>query len=167
MDRSSTTRPDHAAPPSPAAGAPPTTPATAPAAAFAPRDVILFDGVCDLCNTGAAWVRARDRAGRFEFVAYQAPAVAARFPGLDPARLAAEMHVVTAGGQVLRGVDAGARVLRGLAGWSWLGRALGWPGVGWAARPVYRWVAGRRRGLFGRADGDLPRGKAGCKLARP
>jgi predicted DCC family thiol-disulfide oxidoreductase YuxK len=58
------------------------------------------------------------------------------------------MHVVTAQGRVLRGVDAGARVLRGLAGWSWAGRALESAWVGWAARPVYRWVARRRRGLF-------------------
>ena len=159
MDRSSANHPDAVASPPLAAGTPATPPATAPDAAIAPRDVILFDGVCDLCNTGAAWVRARDRAGRFEFVAYQAPAVAARFPDLDPARLAAEMHVVTAEGQVLRGVDAGARVLRGLPRWRWFGHALGWPGLGWLARPVYRWVARRRRGLPGVG--------AGCKIAAP
>jgi predicted DCC family thiol-disulfide oxidoreductase YuxK len=149
------------------ADAPFATPAAPPAAPAAPRDVILFDGVCDLCNTGAAWVRTRDREGRFEFVPYQEPAVAARFPGLDPARLAAEMHVVTAEGQVLRGVDAGARVLRALPGWSWAGRALGSAWLGWAARPVYRWVARWRRGLFGGAAGDLSPGKLGCKISRP
>lgn len=157
-----------AAPPPPgAADAPFAAPTGLPGAPAVPRDVILFDGVCDLCNTGAAWVRARDRDGRFEFVPYQAPAVAARFPGLDPAQLAAEMHVVTAEGQVLRGVDAGARVLRALPGWGWAGRALGSPWLGWAARPVYRWVARRRRGLFGSGGGGLSGGGAGCKIARP
>ncbi len=144
-------------------GAAPGHPPAAPAPA---RDVILFDGVCELCNTGAAWVRARDRHGRFEFVPYQAPGVAARFPGLDPAGLAAEMHVVTAEGHVLRGVDAGARVLHGLPGWGWLGRALESRWAGLAARPAYRWVARRRRGLFGGA-GSLPGGGAGCRLGRP
>jgi len=139
----------------------------APRGAPAPaRDVILFDGVCDLCNTGAAWVRARDRRGRFELLPYQAAETALRFPGLEPSGLAAEMHVVTAEGRVLRGVDAGARVLRGLAGWGWFGRLLGWPAASWAARPAYRWLARRRRGLFGGA-GSLPGGGEGCKLGRP
>jgi hypothetical protein len=64
--------------PAPARGTSPDGPATTPDTV---RDVILFDGVCDLCNTGAAWVSERDGAGRFEFVAYQGPGVAARSPG--------------------------------------------------------------------------------------
>jgi hypothetical protein len=43
--------------------------------------VILFDGVCALCNTGVEWIRARDRDGRFEFVPYQS--VEDRYPELD------------------------------------------------------------------------------------
>ena len=50
------------------------------------RAVILFDGVCGLCNTGADWIRARDRRGRFEFLPYQSEEARRRFPGLDPAR---------------------------------------------------------------------------------
>jgi predicted DCC family thiol-disulfide oxidoreductase YuxK len=118
--------------------------------------VILFDGVCPLCNTGADWVRARDRAGNFDLLPYQAPGVAARWPDLDPARLAEEMHVVTADGRALRGADAAARVLRRLPGWGWLGWLLGARALAPFARPAYRWVARRRRFLPG-APGRCPR----------
>jgi len=119
-------------------------------------DAILFDGECALCDAGAQWVRRRDRLRRFEFLPYQSPDAARRFPGLDPRALAAEMHVVTSDGRVLRGVDAAARVFRGLPGWAWLGRLLGSRALGWAARPAYAWVAQRRR--------ELPGGAAGCRI---
>lgn len=108
------------------------------------RHVILFDGVCDLCNTGVAWIRARDRDGRFELLPYQSEETARRFPALDPARLAEAIHAVAPGGEVRSGADALPWILAGLPGWSWLARVLAWPGVRRLARPVYRWVARRR-----------------------
>ena len=118
------------------------------------RYVILFDGVCDLCNTGVDWVRPRDRDGRLEFLAYQSDEARRRFPALDPDRLAREMHVVAPDGEVRAGVAAAPWVFAALPGWWWLARALSWPIVRGLARPVYAWVAGRRR-LF-RPPGSCP-----------
>jgi len=108
------------------------------------RAVILFDGVCALCNTGADWIRARDRRGRFEFLPYQSEEARRRFPGLDPARLAEAMHVVFPDGTVRAGVDAAPWIFGELSGWSWLARLLELPGVRQAARPAYAWLARRR-----------------------
>lgn len=112
------------------------------------RHVILFDGVCVLCNTGADWIRARDRDGRFEFLPYQSEEARRRFPALDPRRLAEAMHVVAPDGEVRVGVDAAPWIFGALPGWSWLARGLALPGVRALARPVYRGLARRRR-LFG------------------
>ncbi|MEP7028034.1 MAG: DUF393 domain-containing protein [Candidatus Eisenbacteria bacterium] len=125
-----------------------------PAPRGAGRHVILFDGVCDLCNTGVAWIRRRDRDGRLEFVAYQSDEARRRFPALDPERLAREMHVVAPDGEVRAGVAAAPWVFAVLPGWRWLARALSWPILRGLARPVYAWIAARRR-LF-RAAGSCP-----------
>jgi predicted DCC family thiol-disulfide oxidoreductase YuxK len=110
--------------------------------------VILFDGVCELCNTGVAWIRARDRAGRCEFLPYQSEEARGRYPGLDPAELARAMHVIAPDGTVYVGVDAAPVVFGALPGWAWVARALALPGIRALARPAYRWLAARRR-LFG------------------
>ncbi len=114
-----------------------------------PRDAILYDGDCKFCRAGADWVRAHDRMGRFDLLPYQGEEVAARFPALDPADISREMHLVTADGRTLRGVDAAAHVFRGLPGCGWLGTVLGSRALGPLAWPVYRWVARRRRNLPG------------------
>ena len=118
------------------------------------RSVILFDGVCELCNTGVGWIRERDRAGRFEFLPYQSDEARRRYPDLDPERLAEAMHVVAPNGEVRAGVDAAPWVFGALPGWRWLARSLALPGARAVARPVYAWVARRRR-LF-RSPGSCP-----------
>jgi predicted DCC family thiol-disulfide oxidoreductase YuxK len=108
------------------------------------RHVILFDGVCELCNTGADWIRERDRADRFEFLAYQSDEARRRFPALDPERLAEAMHVVAPDGAVRAGVDAAPWIFGNLPGWKWVARILGFPPLRALARPVYRLIARRR-----------------------
>lgn len=41
---------------------------------FVKRPVILFDGVCNLCNSAVQWVIERDKEGRFDFAALQSDA---------------------------------------------------------------------------------------------
>lgn len=114
-----------------------------PGDAEAGRMVILFDGVCDVCNSGVAWVRARDTAGAFAFVPFQSPEVARRWPGLDPRALERALHVVAPDGSIRAGADALPLILSRLpgAGARWAARILGWPGVLAVARPVYAMVA--------------------------
>jgi predicted DCC family thiol-disulfide oxidoreductase YuxK len=92
-----------------------------------------------------AWLRRRDRAGRLEFLPYQEAEVAIRYPALDPGRLAEALHVITPDGRVHVGVDAVAAIFARLPGWSLLAHVLALPGMRALARPVYTWIAERRR----------------------
>jgi predicted DCC family thiol-disulfide oxidoreductase YuxK len=110
------------------------------------RIVILFDGVCDVCHRGVAWVRARDRDGAFAFVPFQDPGVARRRPDLDPAALARAVHVIGPDGRVWTGADALPVVLARLPGRGLrlLARLLALPGARAVARPLYRLAAALR-----------------------
>ena len=119
------------------------------------RRVILFDGVCALCNTGVEWIRARDRDGRFEFVPYQS--AGERFPDLDPGALAEALHVVLPDGRVFAGAEAAPWIFGALPGWTWVARVLGLPGIRLLARPAYAWLARRRRLLGTTATCDSGR----------
>lgn len=124
-------------------GIAPRVPEGAPGA----RPVILFDGVCDLCHSSVAWIRARDRARAFEFLPFQSPEVGRRWPALDPAALARSMHVVAPDGRVRAGIDAAPWIFARLPGWGWLGALLALPLVRAFARPLYGFVAARRRSI--------------------
>ena len=109
------------------------------------RYVVLYDGECGLCDAGMRWLRARDRWGRFEFLPYQAPERRHRFPALEDRALAEAMHVVAPDGVVRAGADAAPWIFANLPGWSLLARVLSLPGIRSLARPVYRFVAQRRK----------------------
>ncbi len=92
-----------------------------------------------------AWLRARDRWSRFEFLPYQSADARRRYPALEPEVLAQEMHVVAPDGVVRTGVDAAPWVFGNLPGWRWLARILGWPVARIVARPLYARIAASRR----------------------
>ncbi len=113
--------------------------------------VILFDGVCSLCDASVRFVIDRDPAAQFRFASLQSTV---------GARLAAEAGVnasdldtlvlVTESGALVRS-DAVLEIARRLGRpWSLLARARGLP------RPfrdaAYRLVARHRFSLFGRLD---------------
>lgn len=137
----------------------PTAEAKAPPAAAAPGQgaaappVLLFDGVCNLCNGAVNFVIERDRAGRFRFASLQSEVgrrllVQAGLPAdylgslvlVDEERLA---HVRS---------DAALEVARRLDGWWPLGYHL----FRWLPRPLrdglYGVVAQRRYRWFGRRE---------------
>lgn len=118
----------------------------------APTAVILFDGVCNLCNGFVNWVIDRDPGARFGFLALQSPAgreLAAR-AGLDPDVLG-----------TLVVIDSGRVRLRS-EGVLWVGRRLQSRLApiarvcSFVPRPVcdlgYRLVARLRYRLFGRQE---------------
>lgn len=113
--------------------------------------VILFDGLCNLCNASVRWVLARDRRAVFRFASLQsqagreALAAAAASPvALDSVVLLDEAGVHTQSEAVLR-------IARRL-GFPWslaiVGRALPRP---WRDA-FYAWVARHRYGWFGRLE---------------
>lgn len=120
-------------------------------------DIILFDGVCGLCNGFVAFVWPRDRHRRFRFAPLQsgaARAILARH-GRDATALDTVIVVVDPGMPSERLLDrsaAGLHVLAALGGgWALVARLLGW-----LPRPLldlaYRLLARNRYRLFGRLD---------------
>jgi predicted DCC family thiol-disulfide oxidoreductase YuxK len=111
--------------------------------------VVLFDGVCNLCNAWVRFVVERDRAGRFQFAPLQS-AAAARLLG-GRATSALDSLVLVTDGRILTRSSAAIEIARGL-GFPWhLAAALLV-----VPRPVrdavYDFIARRRYRWFGKRD---------------
>jgi len=143
------------------------------------RPLILFDGVCTLCNRAVRWVIERDRDGRvghFDFASLQSKVARAAIEAagsadrsgiadhrsLDPR--STDSIIVIEGGRVLTRSDAAIAVARRLGlGWRALAavgsivprhlRDLAYDGV---ARNRYRWF-GRRDACMTPCDADRSR----------
>lgn len=116
-----------------------------------PEHIVLFDGVCNLCNGFVQFIIRNDPKARFHFGALQSEEAQAILSGsrLDPAALDTVIYVRQ--GQVLTRSSAALAILRGLR--------FPWP-LATAAfivpRPlrdaVYRWVARNRYRWFGKRE---------------
>jgi len=118
------------------------------------RPVILFDGVCNLCNTGVNFVLDWDSDGRFRFAALQSPEGRALLErsGRSPDDISS-IVLVTPGDGGFTKSDAVLRIGQGLGSGPWAAMAS----AGWLfPRPlrdfVYDRVASNRYNLFGRTD---------------
>ena len=118
--------------------------------------VIVFDGVCVLCNGWVAFLLRHDRRGRYRYAAMQSDAGRALLAshGLDPDDPASFLLVerdVGAQPRISTESDAIRRVLAGLGG-SWRVAHL----VALLPRPLrdaaYRWLARNRYRWFGRHE---------------
>ena len=76
--------------------------------------VILFDGVCNLCNGFVKFVIARDPAGRFQFGPLQSPA-ARRLLGSIHSEPWSDSVVLVENGRVWTRSAAALRIARGLS----------------------------------------------------
>jgi predicted DCC family thiol-disulfide oxidoreductase YuxK len=111
--------------------------------------ILLFDGVCNLCNASVQWVLLHDRKGIFRFAALQSEAGQAllRAHGLPTDQL--NSAVLLAEGRVWLRSDASLELLRRLGGpWRLLSALRYLPR--WLRHPVYDWVARNRYRWFGR-----------------
>ena len=113
--------------------------------------IIVFDGVCALCNGWVDFLLARDRQQRYRFAAMQSPAGRRLLAmhGLDPDDPASFLLLDGQGAQT--DTDAIARVLSGLGG-GWRVAALGRLLPPAIRDRLYRIVARNRYRLFGRRD---------------
>ena len=118
--------------------------------------LLLYDGVCGMCNGIVRWVLAHDRRGKFRFASLQSPAAAAALAqfGTTAADLDT-FYVVTNYG------DAGSRLLARADGAMFVMSALGWPWKGTGVLQilpaslrnyVYDRIARNRYRMFGRYD---------------
>ncbi len=133
------------APPTPTAPArPPETPTVEP-------PVILFDGVCNLCNGAVNFVIDRDPDARFKLAALQSEpgrALAARC-GIDADAL--DSIVLVERGRCYTRSAAALRIARGLGGaWPLLAALEAVPAP--LRDRIYAWVAANRYRWFGRRE---------------
>ncbi len=118
------------------------------------RPVILFDGVCNLCNSAVQWVIERDREGRFDFASLQSDAARRELVKVmtteEIDELPDSMVLIDSGGVHVRSAAA-LRILRELDSWFLLLRL----GVV-LPRPIrdaiYNLIARNRYRWFGRRD---------------
>jgi predicted DCC family thiol-disulfide oxidoreductase YuxK len=109
------------------------------------RPVILYDADCGFCTR---WIgRCRKLFG--ESIEYVPSAEgASRFPEISREALEGAVHLVDTDGRVYAGADAVARALARRPGHGWVLWCYAYiPGLAWAARKTYGWVARRRRRL--------------------
>lgn len=113
--------------------------------------VVLFDGVCNLCNTTVRFLLRRDRRRVFRFAPLQSTAGRELLErhGLDPE--AFDSVVLLEGGRPFLKSDAALRMVAHLPGlWPWLG------GLRVVPRPLrdrlYDLVARHRYRWFGRQE---------------
>ena len=113
--------------------------------------VVLFDGVCNLCNGAINFIIDRDPAGYFRFAPLQSDAAAPYLNGADDGAADLGTIVLVEDGQTYVRSTAALRIARRLtAPWPLLFLAIVVP------RPlrdaVYDWVAHNRYDWFGRRD---------------
>ncbi len=129
--------------------APRVSPSAQPADPAPPRAVVLFDGVCHLCNAGVQFIIANDPRAHFQFAALQSDAGIAtlRAAGREPAA-AASIVVIDAAG-FHQHSDAVLRIAADLRAPWCLAAALRVIPAALRDR-VYTWVARNRYRWFGR-----------------
>lgn len=128
-----------------------------PPTEIAPLDaqgpVVLFDGVCNLCNASVNFMIDRDRDARLKFASLQSEAArallrarGAAVPEGDP-----ESILLVEGARVWERSDAVLRLSRHLpAPWRWSVVFLAVPRA--LRDVVYRWIARNRYRWFGRSE---------------
>lgn len=114
-------------------------------------DIVLFDGVCNLCTASVQFVIRRDSRKRLRFASLQSPA-ARKLLGAHQANEAQlDSMILIADGRLYRRSGAALRIARRLDGlWPLLSVLLLIP------RPVrdavYDWLGRRRYRMFGRRE---------------
>ncbi|WP_426492787.1 thiol-disulfide oxidoreductase DCC family protein [Hymenobacter sp. 102] len=115
--------------------------------------IILFDGVCNLCNGFVQFVIRHDAAGRFRFAALQSEAGQALLRQHRlPTPTEPDSVVLVMGDRAYMHSAAALRILRGLTGgWRWLA-GLGLLVPRRLRDAVYRLIARHRYQWFGRQE---------------
>jgi predicted DCC family thiol-disulfide oxidoreductase YuxK len=111
------------------------------------EDLLLWDGTCGFCGRSVAYVQRKDTKGAFRALPYQEAPSPPMTEALATA-CARAVHVVTAGGKVLRAGRAVLYVL-GRLGHPVLARLLALPPLVWGVELCY-WLVARNRHLFSR-----------------
>ena len=117
-----------------------------------PSPVVLFDGVCNLCNSSVQFILKRDKAGRFRFASLQGDAGKKLLEQFHLPDNYLNSFVLIEGEKAWTRSSAALRVLKNLGG--------GWKilyGTGWilplfVRDGIYNWIARNRYRWFGRRE---------------
>jgi predicted DCC family thiol-disulfide oxidoreductase YuxK len=114
------------------------------------KPLVLFDGICGLCNASVTWIIRRDKTKQFQFAPLQGKTGAEwkdRFPHLqhvDSLVLVYNHSVYTESAAVLR--------IAKMLGFPWNLALLFWIVPGFLRNAVYRIVARNRYKWFGKLE---------------
>jgi predicted DCC family thiol-disulfide oxidoreductase YuxK len=109
------------------------------------QTVILFDGLCALCNQSVRIVKRLDWNHAFTYTDIQDwETVHSRYPQLDRDTISGAMHVIPSDGNVYAGYNGVRQIVRRLPLLFWLFYVMNLPGVRWIGPKVYGWVAAHR-----------------------
>lgn len=113
--------------------------------------IILFDGVCNLCNGFVQFVLKRDKGKIFQFASLQSTYGTGLSNYYHLSTTLPETIVVYDGQEILTESDAVIKITSGLNGlWKFTVLLLIIPGI--IRNPIYRLVARNRYKLFGKRD---------------
>jgi len=115
------------------------------------HSVILFDGVCNLCNQTVLFVIRRDRADRFRFSPLQGAYAKAHLPADAASNPLPSSVVLLEDGKLYTESTAVLRVARRLGGmWPLLYLFILVPPF--IRNAFYRWIAARRYRIWGKKE---------------
>lgn len=104
---------------------------------------LIYHGSCGFCRRWVERVQRWDRHQRLDFLPFQSPDLATRFPQVSLKACRQRMHLVDEQGNVFAGAAAGREVLRRLPfGGLWT-LPFRVPGVLAIAEPIYVWITHR------------------------
>ena len=121
----------------------------------APRPVVLFDGVCNICNASVRWVLRHNARGLFDFASLQSAAASRILEAAgcaDGAKSLPDAIVLVDREGVHTGATAAVRIARRLRFPHSLLGLLGAAVPAPIRHAVYRFVARNRYRWFGRRD---------------
>jgi predicted DCC family thiol-disulfide oxidoreductase YuxK len=107
---------------------------------------LFYDAGCPVCSLEMDHLRERNRDGRLVFVDISAPGFDPAPYGVTWAAMDAQIHGLTAGGSMMRGVQV-LRLAYQAAGLGWVLRPVGWTPLRPLAEAGYRVFARHRRTL--------------------
>jgi predicted DCC family thiol-disulfide oxidoreductase YuxK len=116
-----------------------------------PSPIVLFDGVCNVCNGGVNFIIDHDAGGRIRFAALQSDAGQELLGRFGLSRTALDTLVLVEGDRVSLRSTAALRIARYLDGWwRYLSALLLVPAF--LRDPAYDLLAGNRYRWFGKRD---------------
>lgn len=121
--------------------------------------MLLFDGVCNLCNASVQWILKRDRKGIFKFAALQSDTGQMLLRQFGFSEKNFETVVLVTDGRIFTRSDAALEIVQRIGGvWSLLAvfkiipRSIRDTIYDWVARNRYRWFGKKEECMLPRPE---------------